>query len=82
MKKPLECTCGRERAKHTGLDCGPPLPEPPLYESTTDRQRAIDISNLRLYARLARENEWPDAIIHWSVFEQTLNEIADRLEAL
>lgn len=45
----------------------------------TDEQ--IDASNLRLYARLAKENQWADKVIHWNVFEQTLNAVADRLEA-
>lgn len=48
----------------------------------TDKQRKIDIANLRFYARMFREHEWSDTVIHWGVFEQTLNEIAARLETV
>lgn len=43
------------------------------------KQREIDIKNLRFYAEMFRQHEWSTHVIHWGVFEQTLNEIADRL---
>lgn len=45
-------------------------------------QRAIDISNLRFYARMAAEFKWSTDVIHFGVIQQTLNEIAERLAAI
>lgn len=43
-------------------------------------QRDIDVSNLRFYSEMFRQHEWSTCVIHWGVFEQTLKEIADRIE--
>jgi hypothetical protein len=42
----------------------------------------VDLKNLRFYATQFREHQWQSPWIHWSVFMQTLNEIADRTEEL
>lgn len=44
-------------------------------------QPEIDVKNLRFYAEMFRQYEWSTDIIHWGVFEQTLNEIAARIAA-
>jgi hypothetical protein len=44
-------------------------------------QAEIDVSNLRFYAEMFKQHEWSTVVIHWGVFEQTLREIAERLEA-
>jgi len=44
-------------------------------------QAEIDVSNLRFYAEMFKQHEWSTIVIHWGVFEQTLREIAERLEA-
>ena len=44
----------------------------------TDQNR-IDVSNLRFYARLFRENHWETDVMHWSVFSTTLDKVADRI---
>jgi len=44
-------------------------------------QREIDISNLRFYAKMAREFKWGTDVIHFGVIEQTLASIADDLAA-
>ncbi len=41
-----------------------------------------DLKNLRFYSAQFKEHEWQSPWIHWSVFHQTLNEIADRVEEL
>lgn len=38
--------------------------------------------NLHFYANLFREKEWGTDIIHWSVFEATLLEVADYIAEL
>ena len=43
-------------------------------------QRRLDIANLRLYAGLFRQYGWGTDVVHWSVFEQTLEAVAQRLE--
>ena len=48
---------------------------------TADRQRELDIKHLRFYADMFREHGWSTVVIHQSVFEHTLREIADRIEA-
>jgi len=45
-------------------------------------QHEIDIKNLRFYAEMFRQHEWGTVVIHWSVFEQTLKEIASRMNSL
>lgn len=45
-------------------------------------QSEIDISNLRFYAELFREHKWETQWVHWSVFVQTLTEVADRIAGL
>lgn len=45
-----------------------------------DRLREIDCYNLRFYARLFKEYKWGIEVISWTVFHQTLKEIADRRE--
>lgn len=45
-----------------------------------DKQRAIDISNLRFYAELFRHWKWETPQLHWTLFETTLRSIADRIE--
>jgi len=45
-------------------------------------QTEIDIKNLRFYADMAREFKWATDIIGCGVITKTLNEIADRIEAL
>jgi hypothetical protein len=45
-----------------------------------DKQIEIDIANLRFYAEMFRQHEWSTVVIHWGVFEQTLKEIAGRIE--
>ena len=45
-------------------------------------QREIDVKNLRFYAAMAKDCDWHTDVIHKSVITQTLNEIADRLEAI
>jgi hypothetical protein len=42
-------------------------------------QNRIDVSNLRFYARLFRENHWETDVMHWSVFSSTLDAVADRI---
>ena len=42
-------------------------------------QNRIDVSNLRFYARLFRENHWETDVMHWSVFSSTLDEVAERI---
>lgn len=42
----------------------------------------VDLKNLRFYATQFREHQWQSPWIHWSVFAQTLNEIANRTEEL
>lgn len=49
--------------------------------SADGRQREIDISNLRFYARMFREYKWETDVLSWTVFEHTLKAIADRLAA-
>lgn len=44
-------------------------------------QQRIDVKNLRFYAECFRQQQWEVACISWTVFEATLNEIADRIEA-
>lgn len=46
----------------------------------SQRQREIDVRNLRFYAISFREHKWETAQISWTVFHQTLNEIADRID--
>ncbi len=48
----------------------------------TDKQKAIDISNLRFYSAMAHDFKWQTDSIHWSVISKTLQEIADRLAAI
>jgi len=43
-------------------------------------QAELDVKNLRFYADMFQEHHWQTAWIHWSVFAQTLREIAARLE--
>lgn len=69
------------QAQEFAAAASPQAPAPAFATNPTE-QRQIDIINLRLYARLAEENEWKDEAIHWSVFQQTLGAIADRLERL
>ncbi len=45
-----------------------------------DKQRQIDVKNLRFYAEMFEQHQWSTIVIHWGVFKQTLNEIADRLD--
>ena len=47
----------------------------------TDKQRQIDVSNLAFYAEMFRQHEWGTVVIHWSVFEATLKEVAARIKA-
>lgn len=56
-----------------------PIREP--APSADGRQREIDISNLRFYARMFREYKWETDVLSWTVFEHTLKTIADRLAA-
>lgn len=44
------------------------------------KQRRIDVSNLRFYSLMFREHKWETDVIHWTVFVQTLDEIASRIE--
>lgn len=44
-----------------------------------EKQRQIDISNLRFYSAMAHDFRWQTDIIHYGVITQTLSEIADRL---
>jgi hypothetical protein len=48
----------------------------------TNKQLAIDASNLRLYASLFRKHKWEIDVFSWNVFEVTLNEIADRISVI
>ncbi len=41
-----------------------------------------DLKNLRFYAAQFKDHQWQSPWIHWSVFHQTLNEIADRVGEL
>lgn len=43
---------------------------------------SVDIKNLRFYADLFKEHQWQTDILHWTVFEATLKEIAERYAAL
>ncbi len=47
---------------------------------TTGKQREIDVKNLRFYASLFLEHHWETLQLSSGVFQQTLNEIADRIE--
>lgn len=49
--------------------------------SREEKQRQIDIKNLRFYARLFLEHHWETLQISSGVFQQTLKEIADRLDS-
>jgi hypothetical protein len=49
-------------------------------KEAADKQRQIDISNLRFYAEMFKQHQWSTVAIHWGVFEQTLREIADRID--
>jgi hypothetical protein len=53
----------------------------PHYEEIK-KQRDIDISNLRFCAEMFKEHQWETVVTHWTVFEKTLREIADRLNGL
>jgi hypothetical protein len=55
--------------------------EKKMTELTNEELRKVDISNLLLYARMAKEFKWQTEIIDSGVVIQTLNEIADRLGA-
>jgi len=44
------------------------------------KQRRVDVSNLRFYSLLFREKHWETDVLHWTVFAQTLDEIASRVE--
>lgn len=50
-------------------------------EKKMTEQTAIDINNLRFYARMAEHYKWQTDVIDSSVVVQTLNEIAERLGA-
>lgn len=41
-----------------------------------------DVSNLRFYAELFRKHQWQTDVLHWSVFEGTLNQVAERIRTL
>jgi uncharacterized protein (DUF2267 family) len=45
-------------------------------------QQRIDISNLRFYARMAKEFRWSTDVIHFGVIAHTLNAIAEHISAL
>lgn len=47
-----------------------------------DKQRDIDIKNLRFYASLFLEHKWETPQLSHGVFVDTLKGIADRLEIL
>lgn len=44
-------------------------------------QEEIDVKNLLFYAEMFRQHKWGTVVIHWSVFEATLKEIAGRIDA-
>ena len=48
---------------------------------TPEAQSEIDIKNLLFYAEMFHQHEWGTVVIHWSVFEVTLKEIAGRIDA-
>jgi len=52
-----------------------------MERSTKLSQSEIDVKNLRFYSKLFEQYHWETPIIHWSVFHQTLLEIAARIEA-
>lgn len=70
------CECGDIFAAHIhgGIEGGHIF-----RPSLANKQRAIDISNLRFYSAMAHDFKWQTDIIHWGVISKTLQEIADRL---
>jgi hypothetical protein len=55
------------------------IPTKPSEPTQAKTQSEIDVSNLRFYARLFREHKWELREMSWTVFEQTLNEVAERI---
>lgn len=72
--EPQECVSPSPQMRNK-LGLSEPAP------SADGRQREIDISNLRFYARMFREYKWETDVLSWTVFEHTLKTIADRLAA-
>lgn len=51
-------------------------------DDTRLTQDEIDVKNLRFYATLFAAHQWETPQLHWSVFAQTLEEIANRMAEL
>jgi hypothetical protein len=49
---------------------------------TREQIIAVYAKNLRFYAGLFREKKWETDVLHWSVFESTLKEVAAFLESV
>lgn len=73
VKDPCQAHLEWKEAEVTTLSRRLQLAEDPSHDMT------VTIKNLRFYADMARQFKWQTDVIHSSVIEVTLREIADRL---
>lgn len=74
MERNMNLPCGHDVSELINLRCVI------CSKEMIEKQLPIDARNLRFYAISFREHKWETEQLSWTVFYQTLNEIADRID--